>query len=479
MAHSETMVAEQPGGYADQARQDATPTARRAAGAWRTLRWLIPLIAVHSLIYVFLVPPWQHYDEPGHFLYAAYIARGGIDAPDNLSIAREVADSMYRHNFWPPGARPDLLSPRPPAIPTDQRHHPPLYYALMAGPLNLLRYLPVETQLYAIRLISAGLMALAALAIWRTARIIVPDEPHIPLALTALMALTPAFSDLMSAFNSDVLMNMAAAAAFLGFALIMRDGWRPLGLTLALLGAAVAMLTKRTAAPLVIPLALALVWGVYRRPIRWWITLVAGSLGIGLLALFSPMMMADEPQARPWLESLEREYLRVQLDAWWASWLDWERAWPWYRLTVEVAHTHFWVRLAWGHVAVLPPFGDWLFAGLSLGALIGLLRGMPGWRNPLTRWQQRWLWLCLLAVIVAWFTLLARLHPLPETSRPYIPRGRYLYWAMIPTIWLLALGWQQLWPERWRSHTPYVLVAIFGIVDLAAIWTLITFYYLR
>ncbi|MCS6883664.1 MAG: DUF2142 domain-containing protein, partial [Chloroflexaceae bacterium] len=209
------------------------------------LRWLAPLVFLHSLIYVFLVPPWQHYDEPGHFLYAAYIVRSGINASDDVAIAREVADSMYRHRFWPPDVRPDLLSPRPPGIPTDQRHHPPLYYALMAGVIGPLRYLPVEIQLYAGRLVSALLMMLTVVAVWRTAQTIVPNEPRMALVPAAMVTLTPAFVDLMSAFNSDVLMNFAAAAAFLGIAILLRDGWRPTGLALAVLGASVAILTKR------------------------------------------------------------------------------------------------------------------------------------------------------------------------------------------------------------------------------------------
>lgn len=447
------------------------------AAEWRFIRWLAPLVLLHSLIYVFLAPPWQHYDEPGHFLYAAYIVRGGIDAPDNLAIAREVADSMYRHHFWPPDVRPDLLSPRPPAIPTDQRHHPPLYYVVMARVIGPLRYLPVETQLYAGRIVSALLMTLTVLTIWRTAQTIVPDEPRMALVLAAMVALTPAFVDLMSAFNSDVLMNFAAAAAFLGMAILLRDGWRPSGLALALLGTTVAILTKRTALPIVVPLGLALLWGAYRRPIRWWMYVLAASAGAGIVAMSSFTMTTEGLQTRPWLAAIERDYLRIPLVPWLMSWNEWERAWPWYQRTLEVAHSHFWIRLAWGHIPVWPPVGDWLFAGLSTAAIIGLLRGAFTWPATLSLWQRRWLWLCLLAVVVAWFALFGRLHPLPPEGRPYIPRGRYLYWAMVPTIWLAALGWQHLWPERWRPYTPYGLLVILAVFDVAALIALVSFYY--
>ncbi|WP_333691836.1 glycosyltransferase family 39 protein [Chloroflexus sp.] len=477
MGHIEQGATESTGAQTHTGRRPMVEWVTWARAEWQTVRWLALLVLIHSLVYVFLVPPWQHYDEPGHFLYAAYIARGGIDAPDNVMVAREVADSMYRHGFWPPDVRPDLLSPRPPGIPTDQRLHPPLYYALMAGPLSLLRYLSVETQLYAVRLISAGLMVLTVLAVWRLIRVVLPTEPELAVIVAGLVALTPAFADLMSAFNSDVLMNMAAAAAFLGFALALRDGWRPTGLTLALVATLVALMTKRTAAPLVIPLLVALVWGAWRSRIRWWVYLAGAVIALGGLAVSGFEWTAEGARSRPWLATLEQNYFRAEIVPWLQSWLNWERAWPLYLSTIGVAHNHFWARLAWGHIPILPPVGDWLFAGLSVAALVGLARGWFDWRHTWPLWLQRWFWLCLVAVIAAWIALLGRLHPLPEGVSPYIPRGRYLYWAMVPTMWLLVMGWRHLWPERWRSHARYALIAIFGVVDLAAIVTLAMYYY--
>jgi hypothetical protein len=300
-----------------------------------------------------------------------------------------------------------------------------------------------------------------------------PDEPHMAIVLAALVTMTPAFVDLMSAFNSDVLMNFAAAAAFLGMAILLRDGWRPVGLALALLGAGVAILTKRTAFPLVVPLMLAFLWTGYRRPIHRWIYVLMGVVAIGVLAVSSFTVTDEGVQTQPWLATIEREYLRVSLVPWLMSWADWERAWPWYRRTLEVAHSHFWMRLAWGHVAVLPPVGDWLVAGVSIAAILGLLRGIRSWSTTLTLDQQRWIWLCLLAVGSAWLALFGRLHPLPETGTTYIPRGRYLYWAVLPTMWLLLLGWQHLWPERWQPLMFSILIGLFAVFDMVAIVTIV------
>jgi hypothetical protein len=80
------------------------------------------------------------------------------------------------------------------------------------------------------------------------------------------------------------------------------------------------------------------------------------------------------------------------------------------------------------------------------------------------------------AVVIAWVALFGRLHPLGDGT-PYIPRGRYLYWAMLPTTWLLIVGWRQLWPEQWRRLTLYILLVAVAIFDLAALLTLVRFYY--
>jgi len=248
-------------------------------------------------------------------------------------------------------------------------------------------------------------------------------------------------------------------------------------LGLAILGTIVAVLTKRTAVPLLIPLILALIWTLWRRPIRWWVYLAGSVAFTSVLLMVSFTFNSQGLHPRPWLAMVEQEYLRVKIVPWLLSWGNWERAWPWYRRTLEVAHNHFWVRLAWGHIAVWPPVGDWLFAGLSIAAIVGLLRGIWQRTLPTPGWQSRWLWLCVVAVVIAWVALFGRLHPLGDWT-PYIPRGRYLYWAMLPTTWLLIVGWRQLWPMRWRRLAVYILLITTGVFDLIAMLTLVRFYYM-
>jgi hypothetical protein len=64
---------------------------------------IILIIAlVQGLIFIFLMPPWQHYDEPNHFEYVWLLAnRQMIPSPgdydSNLSLA--VLKSLANNDF--------------------------------------------------------------------------------------------------------------------------------------------------------------------------------------------------------------------------------------------------------------------------------------------------------------------------------------------------------------------------------------------
>src|SRR5574340_874188 len=79
------------------------------------LAWVLVLGLLNGLVYVFTVPPWQHYDEPNHFAYVWLVAqRGRIPQPGEFDPAmrRSVAESMIEHGFFTPlGFLPDLNAP--------------------------------------------------------------------------------------------------------------------------------------------------------------------------------------------------------------------------------------------------------------------------------------------------------------------------------------------------------------------------------
>lgn len=447
------------------------------------LSWLLPLALLHGLLYLAFVPPWQHYDEPAHFLYAAEIAAGELLEPGvgSAAISREIADSMYRFRFYPEGVQPDVLGSAGVGLGENQRVHPPLYYLLASLPIRALRFLSVEQQLYAARGLSLLLYLLTVLAAWRIAVVMFPTDRLLQATLSLLVTLAPAFTDLMTAVNSDVLAHMSVTICLLGCVLLIRDGFRPVPLALALLGLLVALMAKRTAVGVSIPLVLALIWSVHRRPISWRLSLgllfAVGLLG-GLLSLRVTTLSEPEPHlvltARDWLAELDRVYLRLNIEAWISSLTDPSRIGGRYLVLATVAFTGFWARYGWGNVAPWPVW-DMALAGFVLAAVVGLCYGFMRHAVQLPLWQRRALLLMFLATSMAWLSLVARLHPLPPIEQPiYVPRGRYMFWAIVPHVWLFVLGLRWLISERWRQSATLGLVALFACFSWSAgFWTIV------
>ncbi|PDW03593.1 hypothetical protein [Candidatus Viridilinea mediisalina] len=452
---------------------------------WAVISWLLPLALLHGLLYLALVPPWQHYDEPSHFEYAAQIAAGEFEAPgpQAVGISHAIAVSMYRHGFYPPGEHPNIEEARRIRLGYNQRVHPPLYYSVAAVPLGFLQDRSVELQLYGARMVSLVLYALSVLAAWRIAVTLLPDEPLMQLVIPLLLLFTPTFADLMTAVNSDVLVNFAALVLLLGCARLLRDGFQPMGLLLALFGLAVALFTKRTAIPMLVPFGLTLLWAGWRQPLPWRIWLPTGlSLlaGVSIASFrFERVEGALRILPRDWLLEFDRNHLRIYLDRWLLSVADWELSAPIYPEVVRVMFESFWARLAWGHIS-LGASVDLMARMLTVAVCIGLL--VRGWqlRGQLPLWQQRSIWLCFAMVCVAWFVTIMHVHPLPPYGQwLHIPRGRYMFWAILPHLWLLALGWQGLFPQPWRRWATIGLLLLFvGLSSFAWSSVLVDFYYL-
>ena len=70
----------------------------------RTKLVVVLVVALmQGLLYLFLLPPWQHYDEPSHFEYAWLIAdRGSLPGPRDTddTMRRDVLVSMIEHDFY-------------------------------------------------------------------------------------------------------------------------------------------------------------------------------------------------------------------------------------------------------------------------------------------------------------------------------------------------------------------------------------------
>ena len=216
-------------------------------------RWIILAIllvgVLNGLIYIAIMPPWQHYEEPSHFEYAWMIAQR-LSIPERYSfdntIRRLIIKSEVEHNFW-----------RGSPIPLDENNQPmwvvinvvggqPLYYMLVAVPLYFLKSSSVEGQLYAGRAVSLLLYLFTLLMAYLTIVELFSPRHYLRWLVPVVIALTPGFNDIMTAVNSDV--GAVAGFSFFIYAgtVLIKRGITWQRTILAILGVIICFFMKNT-----------------------------------------------------------------------------------------------------------------------------------------------------------------------------------------------------------------------------------------
>lgn len=262
---------------------------------------LVTVALLRGLLYLAVVPPWQHYDEPTHFEYVRLIAeRGRLPHPGDydLEMRRAIAVSMQAAGLWEVinEQPPDLTSDVAPNIGYSELEHPPLYYAILAVPQCLFKPDSVEAQLYLARLCSVLLYPVVVAAAYGLAVEVFPRRQGLPLAVAGLVAFLPPLADLMSSVNNDT--GAAAVSSLLLWSgvRLMRRGLSPIRVGVTLILAAVSFVTKNTAGSIAVALLLAL--GLVLLPRRWrpWIW---GALAF-VTAILLPVAFSWTQQAAYW-----------------------------------------------------------------------------------------------------------------------------------------------------------------------------------
>jgi hypothetical protein len=179
-----------------------------------TLGVVLLLGLIQGLLYLFIVPPWQHYDEPGNFEYAWLVAN--LDHQPkaneyNLEMRREVAASMIETNFYRgKTSLPNLVTLNPPAdIGYSQLGDVPLYFYLASVPLRIFRYTDITFQLYTARFVSLILLLITLWGCLGICRDLFGKDHLLNWIIPLFLVFLPPFTDLMTAVNNDV-----AAVAF-------------------------------------------------------------------------------------------------------------------------------------------------------------------------------------------------------------------------------------------------------------------------
>jgi len=405
---------------------------------------LLALVLVKGIILSFTIPPWQHYDEPGHFEYIRYLLlekRLPHRSSGNQVIRREIIASMEEQHF---GAyqrgwhSPSLLDSNL-VVPLTQFSHPPLYYFLCSLLIYPLARQNLITQLYVLRLASVALNLLTVWVAFRTAKELFPGNAWTQIAVPLFMSLLPAYMDIMSAVNNDVLANAL-------FSLLIYIAVRVLksGVSLSRLSAmgtvlVLALFTKRTTIiSLLTPALLFMFWIQRRYGNRACVIVTSAALALGALAAVSLTYAWDE--LPDWVST----YVRVNWPEFWRSVWDWRRTMPFYQIAARIIFEGFWAHFSWGDRA----FAGWVYTLLSMlsvlafaGVIWGLLRPDKRWSVCTAQWQrQAIVFLLIMTWLIGIITFL-RIHPLPVSGQPvYIPRARYVYVAIVPIAVLLVFG---------------------------------------
>jgi hypothetical protein len=263
------------------------PAPRARAGERRWIAVVLLVGLLHGLVYVLLIPPWQHYEEPAHFEYAWMIltrrSLPGYGAYDN-AIRRELAISMADHGFFrylgfipnpaAPASDPSWIGGGPPDT-------APLFHIVMTVPLALFSNADVTLRLYAVRLTALGLYVLLLWIAYLLVSELTPPGHPLRWAVPLGLALLPALTDIMTAFNDDVGATVVFSLFLLAAVRLLRRGPSP-GRLLAVLGlAGLCAITKTT---VLVALPLALVAVALAVAPRRWLPLAAALLAVAAVA---------------------------------------------------------------------------------------------------------------------------------------------------------------------------------------------------
>lgn len=249
----------------------------------RVLIAIVAMAAIHGLVYVLVIPPWQHYDEPNHFEYAWLIAnRPSLPRPGDFDqgLRNQVVASMIQHNFYyGMGPVPDISAGNVSVGAYTKVGDPPLYYWLVSLPLRVLGAADITVQLYAARLVSWLLFLITIVAAWGTMTELLPGNHPLRWMVPCTLALLPSFVDLMTAVNSDVGAVTFFSLFLWGSASLVRRGISRGTLFFAGFSTGLCLLSKSTGYLAVPLLAVAFLFGLFRGSRRLW---AWGLLSVGL-----------------------------------------------------------------------------------------------------------------------------------------------------------------------------------------------------
>lgn len=247
---------------------------------------------LQGLAFLWLTPPWWHYDEPGHFEFAWELAHfdhwpepGEIDPEMRRRIAQSMLDYDWYHHY-PHDQWPDLSKPDPPYIGPAPQYTPyPLYYLVVSLPLRAVGDWSLANQLRVARLVSVVMLVLTVGAAWGALGELLPPQHPLRWLVPAFLASLPGFLDVMTAVSDDVGAALTGTILLWASLRILRRGLNFRRLAALLASGAAAFWTKNTTWPLLISIPWTVWFGLPWRSRRlpWIFVLVGGALSLALV----------------------------------------------------------------------------------------------------------------------------------------------------------------------------------------------------
>ena len=425
-------------------------------GSWRhkyPFLFLTAIVLLFSALgawYSLRVPLGEGVDEVPHFQYVVYVKE-----------RRALPVQPWGQN----GRRLEVF----------MGHHPPLYYALAAlliAPFDTsdftqvmrpnphftwAEFVPPHTPpdgwtvylhtaaeawpfrgtvlaMHVLRLFGVVVGAVALLAIFATARLVVPDHPWIALTATALTAFNPAFVFMSATVHHDVLLSALGALALWWAVRTVRltttpaPAWWLLGG--GLVGA--AMLTKISGGVFLGVAGLALLFRLrHRRHVR-------SFLGEGALFLGTVLVVAGWWYARNWV--LYGDPLGWQMFLQTQAHMVRTTPYTWFVFRHEflgqLART-FWGAFGYMHILLPRPLWStlWAVVGLALvGCAVGLV--VPKLRRHVFSRANAPMWVVLVGASLALFASFVRFS-MATTGAGH---GRYLFPVAAGLMLFMATG---------------------------------------
>jgi len=450
-----------------------------------TLLIVLSAALILGIVYIYIIPPWQSPDEPTHFEYAKVLAQGAPPwAPQpSHDLQKTIIVSLDRHDYWRYVGE-DRPSPLPTTFretpflffaPTQIGKNPPLYYLLASLVLRLSPPHSVEGELYRLRIISLIFSVLTVGTVWACAAEIFGRSSPICPAAAAITALLPQFIVIGTSVSPDPCINLFGAVAIYLVLRFQKRGftfsrilflllWHGIGLLinykfliliLALPGVALIHFSRHRTGTL--PLEKLILW--------------SGLIVSMLILSYSGLVWYFPGTARIFVVRVNILYSTL------AAFVTGRTYFPvgfWHWFNSELFKS-FWMKYGWLKYE-LPPIFYLILKIATLAGLAGIALFLGRWilrSDKLTSGAREGILTLLLyaAVTLGAYYLFWGIKGANTTTQ-----GRHLFLVMPAWAILFVFGWCQFFPNRFQKKVSISLTTGFAILNIIAIFHIISTY---